>query len=207
MNTSAIVRFIAHRGVRMWVVRAALLTLAIGGVAVAVPAWAQEVEVPIDVQIPLFLKVLAFDRQFRVRATNELVVMVAYQSGNRQSTSAKDNALRALAEQTLSAEGLAVRAVAVDLDQGGLRAALRQHKASMLYITPVRGVDIEEIASAAQAARVRTFSGVTTYITRGLAVGVRRIGDRPKLVVNLRAARLEGADFSAEFLKLVQVVD
>lgn len=175
--------------------------LAIGGTPLA----AQEMEIPVAIQIPLFFKVLAFDRNVDAKQSNELVVVVAFQSGSRQSTTAKNDVARVLADLPV-AEGRTVRAVTIDLDREDLRATLRDLRATMLYVTPLRGVAIDDIATVTRAAQVTTFTGVPKYLTQGLAVGVRRLGDRPKLIVNLRVARLEGADFSAEFLKLAQVV-
>lgn len=171
----------------------------------AAPLPAQEVEIPVSTQLPLFFKVTAFDRRISSNPVNELVIAVVFQSGNRQSTTAKDEAARVLAGMP-TAEGKTVRTLTIDLDRDDLRVALREKSATMIYVTPLRGVDIAEIATVAQAAKVTTYTGVPKYIDQGLAVGVRRVGDRPKLMVNLRVARLEGADFSAEFLKLVQVV-
>ena len=172
----------------------------------SVPARAQDMEIPVATQIPLFLKVIAFDRRIEATPSTEVVMMVAFQSGYRQSTAAKDEVLRVFAELP-AADRKSVRAVAIDLDHEDLRTALRNQRVTMLYVTPLRGVAIDDIAPVVRTAKVTTFSGVPKYISQGLAVGVRRLGDRPKLMVNLRVARLEGADFSAEFLKLVQVID
>jgi hypothetical protein len=76
----------------------------------------------------------------------------------------------------------------------------------LLYVTPLRSVDIASVAAAAHDAQAMTVTGVPQHVMAGLAVGVRRLGDRPWLMVNLAQARRDGADFSAEFLKLVQVI-
>ena len=76
---------------------------------------------------------------------------------------------------------------------------------SLLYVAPLRSKDLSEIAASARAAKVTTVTGVPDYLQSGLAVSVRRQGGRPKLLVNLRAARLEGADFKAELLKLAEI--
>lgn len=170
------------------------------------PVLAQDMEIPVATQIPLFFKVTAFDRRISADSAHERVIVVAFQSGSRQSITAKDEAMRVLSSMPV-VDGKTVRAVAVDLDREALQAALRAQNASMLYVTPLRGLAISQIASAARAAQVTTYTGVPKYVGQGLAVSVRRVGDRPKLMVDLRAARLEGADFSAEFLKLVQVVE
>jgi hypothetical protein len=67
-------------------------------------------------------------------------------------------------------------------------------------------MDIAIVADAARAARVTTFTGTPRYLSEGLAVSVRYQGERPKLLINVDAARLEGAEFSAELLQLAQVM-
>lgn len=166
---------------------------------------AQDMDVPVAVQIPLFLKVLTFDRQLRARAGTEVVVAVAFQSRNRASVAAKDDALRALASVRDSVDGLPVRAVAIDLDAENIASALTKHHLTVLYVAPLRAIDIGAIAAAARTAHVTTMTGVPEYVARGLAVGVRLQRDRPKLLVNLTASKLEGADLSAELLKLAVV--
>ncbi|HYC50556.1 MAG TPA: hypothetical protein VEB19_05535, partial [Gemmatimonadaceae bacterium] len=52
---------------------------------------AQEMELPVAVQVPLFRKVLSFDRRLDVKSRAELVIAVIYQSGNRESSAVKDD--------------------------------------------------------------------------------------------------------------------
>jgi hypothetical protein len=164
-----------------------------------------EMELPVATQIPLLLKVLAFDRQLLASEHSEIVVGIVFQSGNRESSTAKTEAIRVIEESRLAVAGRPVRAVAIDLDREELETAMVAKHLCALYVTPLRAIDIADIAAAAQASKVRTLTGVPRYVARGIGVGVRLIGDRPKLMVNVTAARLEGADFSAELLKLAQV--
>ena len=178
-------------------------------VVFAIPSWpsrarAQDMEIPVTVQMPLFLKVTEFNRRVADGEPRDLVVVIAFQSGYRQSATVKDAVIRALAGTSVG--GRMVRAVPVDLDRESLQAAIPEHFAAMLYVTPLRGIAIADIAAVARSSQVATFTGVANYVSQGVAVGVRRAGDRPKLMVNLHVARDQGADFSAEFLKLVQVV-
>jgi hypothetical protein len=181
------------------------LALCVCMATVTAAAAAQEMQVPVATQIQLFLKVLTFDRQMRSRAGTEVVVGVAYQSGSRASAIAGDVALRALGLAHDSVDGLPVRAVAIDLDNEALAGALAKYRVAVLYVAPLRGVDVASIASAARAAHVMTMTGVPDYVARGLSVGVRLQRDRPKLLVNLTASKLEGSDLSAELLKLAVV--
>jgi hypothetical protein len=166
---------------------------------------AQEADVPVAIQIPLFLKVITFDRQLQARAGSELLVAVAYQSGNRASTITKDEAVRALANVSGLLDGRSVSALVIDLDRESLGDVLARHRIAVLYIAPLRAVDLAAVAAAARAARVTTMTGVPRYVPLGITVSVRLQGDRPRLLINVESARLEGADFSAELLKLAQV--
>lgn len=163
-------------------------------------------EVPVAIQIPLFLKVLAFDRQLHARAGAEVVLGVVFQSGNRASVNARDEVMRAVSSVRDSVDGLPVRAVVIDLDKEPLAGALTRNRVTVMYVAPLRAIDIAAVAAAARTAHVTTMTGVPDYVGRGLAVSVRLQRDRPKLLVNLNASRLEGADLSAELLKLAVVI-
>lgn len=167
---------------------------------------AQDMEVPVALQIPLFLKVMSFDRAAGGRVGRSLVIAVVYQSRNRASASAKDEAMHALYALPQSAERVKRRGVAIDLDSEPLATALKRERADVIYVTPLRGEDIPEIAAAAAEIGATTWTGVPRYVSQGLAVGVRRERDRPRIMINMKAARLQGCDFSAELLKLALLI-
>jgi len=167
---------------------------------------AQEMEIPVAVQVPLFLKVISFDRQLRARGgQTEYVVSIAYQSGNRASVDARDEVVRSLKADRPTVLGLPIRIVTVDLDHESLADCLKTHAASLLYITPLRAVDVAALVTTANVAGVTTVTGVPQYVAQGVAVGVRLQRDRPRILINLQGARLQGADFAAELLKLADV--
>ena len=165
---------------------------------------AQEMDVPVSVQIPLFLKVMTFDRRYG-NGGQPVIFGVLFQSGNRASVIAKNEALRAL-NSAADLEAQPVRPIPIDLDQESLSDALAREHPTAVYVTPLRAVAIGNICVATRAAQTTTFTGVPRFVTLGLAVGVRLQGERLKLLVNLPAARAEGADFRAELLMLAQVI-
>jgi uncharacterized protein DUF4154 len=183
----------------------AVVLAAIAVFGVAATAGAQDMEVPVAIQVPLFLKVISFDRHLTLDDGAELVVAVAYQSRNRTSATTKDEVTRALDLARSTTDGQTVRVITIDLDRESLAEALGRERATMLYVAPLRALDIAHIATCARAAGVTTVTGVPRYVTLGLAVSARLERDRPKLLINVEAARLEGADFRAELLKLAQV--
>lgn len=188
------------------VVTVASPALGVPGSVLGTVLAAQEMEAPVDVQLPILLKVMTFDRKLPVRAPKQVVIGVAFQSGNRASIVSKDEALRAIRAQPELMKGVAIRAVAVDLDESTLPAALARHDLTHLYVTPLRATDVGRIADWARQAGVTTMSGVASHLSDGLALGVGLRGGRPRILVNVEASRLEGADLSAELLKLAEIV-
>jgi hypothetical protein len=172
----------------------------------AARALAQDMDVPVGAQVSILLKVIGFDRQLPLRAPTELVIGIAYQSGSRASLVAKDETRRGFSEVRDGINGVPIRVETIDLDSERLDAALRRLNPTILYVTPLRAADIAAIAAATRAARVTTVTGVARYVSRGLAVGVSLHDGRPRILVNLEAARLEGADLASELLKLATIV-
>ena len=167
---------------------------------------AQDMEVPVTLHIPLFFKVMSFDRSFPARTGRSLVIAVVYQRGNRASIEARDEALRAIARTPRSADGVVRRGIAVDLDSESLTPRLIRESADVVYITPLRSIDIRTIVTAAEAAGASTWTGVVSYMAHGVSVGVRLERDRPRIVINLDASHRQRIDFSSELLKLAEVI-
>lgn len=187
-------RLIAHAAI-------ALSFLVATSATTSVPA--QEMELPVSIQVPLFLKVISFDRLRNQLPDAMIVVGIAYQSGYRTSSNTRDEVDRSLR----AANDRRIKVVIIDLDRDDLGKELQEHKITLLYVSPLRSYSIADIASAAVAVRAMTVTGVPQYVEQGLAVGARLQGDRPKLMVNLPASRRGGANFSAELLKLAQVLE
>jgi hypothetical protein len=196
----------SRTGARRFLSLAAIALLAAALGAPGSPLAAQEMEAPVAVQLPILLKVMTFDRKLPTRAPRTVVVGIAFQGGNRASIVAKDEALRIIAAQAELTRGVTLRAVAVDLDATTLPEALRRHDLTHLYVTPLRAVDVRRIADWARQAGVTTMTGVAAHLQDGLAIGVGLRGGRPRILVNVEASRLEGADLSSELLKLAEIV-
>jgi hypothetical protein len=168
-------------------------------------ARAQEMDVAPAIQLPILAKVISFDRQLRTRAPDGPTVGVVFQSGNRASVLAKDEAIRTL-NAMREGDGPRIKTVAIDLDHDRLEDALSTNGVTTLYVTPLRATDIGALAARAREGHVTTMTGVPRYVAQGLGVGVGQRGGRPKILINLEACRLEGADFGAELLKLAEIV-
>ena len=170
------------------------------------PLSAQEMDVPVRMQVPILLKVISFDRHLHTRAPREVVVGVLMQGGYRASVVARDEAVEVLTAPATSVDGLPVRVVIFDLDRQDIREVFTNRPLTHLYVTPLRAIDIRELAAHARTARVTTMTGVTEQLSGGLSLGVGLRDGRPKILVNVGASRAEGADLSAELLKLAELI-
>jgi hypothetical protein len=171
---------------------------------------AQDMGVPVDVQIPLLYKILTFDRKLGERAAgDDIVIAIIYQEAFRASVTARNQVTetaRRIGESSIL--GHPVHWVSLDLGEvTDLAAAFARHRVDVIYVAPLRGVGLEQITSAARGARVTSFTGVPDFVDRGVAVGIGLHRDRAQILINLRAARAEGAEFGSPLLNLARVIE
>ena len=171
-------------------------------------AGAQEVAVPVDLQVPLLVKVLGFDRKLTAAPDAELVIGVLFQAKFRSSLNVADEvreAVKRLPSGVIA--GRRIRSVAIDLDgTPNLGMALARLRVGVLYVAPLRAVDLRDVMTTCRDAGVTTVTGVPDYVETGLSIGIGSRGERPEIVINLAASRAEGADLNAQLLKLARVI-
>ena len=169
---------------------------------------AQKMEVPIKLQYPIFLKIMTYDRTLKARGDDSVTFAVLYEQHFRPSFNAMEEFLNTLSESPVNIiAGLPVRGVAIDLnDETDLADELRSHHVDILYVAPLRAVQMKDISSITRAAKVLTVTGVTKYVEEGLSVSVGVRGEKPQLLINLAASRAEGADFDSRLLELARII-
>ncbi len=158
---------------------------------------------PVDLQFSLFYRILTYDRTLERRLAGGLVIGIVYQHRFRSSALAREQALR---QQPPAGVGFQARFVSIDLDEGvDLASVVAEAGCDVLYVAPLRAVGIRTITAVSRARGLLTLTGVADYVEAGLAVGVGLRGDRPEILVNVAASRAEGADFSAQLLRLARI--
>jgi len=169
---------------------------------------AHEMPVPPPMQALLFVKILTFDRNLKVRAGKDVRIGVLYQKKVRSSLEAQEEFLLAMCgDPSQRIEGLALNCVAIewtgarDVEDALVRKGIR-----FLYVTPLRAVAIEEIVAISRARKITTLTGVPEYVDQGIALGLSLRAERPLIVIHVAAARAEGADIDSQLLKLARVV-
>ncbi len=164
-------------------------------------------ELPPDEQYSLLTKILTYDRALKARAGDVIVVGILYQSDFAESRRTKDELVRAIEKSPVErVRGLPIRYVPIDARGTGLSPdELHRLGVTVLYLTPLRDIPIEGIAELCRTSRVPSMTGVYDHVEAGIAVGILHDGSNRVFRVNLAEAKLQGADFSSQFLKLAQV--
>lgn len=167
---------------------------------------AQEMAVPVAVQMSVFFRVLEYDRDLANRVGDELVIGIAYQRRNRASLNARDEVLVASQGET-SVMGIRISYVELPVpDDDSFADSVQAYGVDVLYISPLRSVRVEDVIAAAAEQGALTWTGVVEYCERGAAVAIGVRGGRAEIVINLDAARAVGARFGAQLLKLARLV-
>jgi hypothetical protein len=191
-----------HRYIK--ILLAVLLIIQLAGTASAV-----EMEVPIDIQIPLFLKILPFDRNLKKRVGDEIVLGIVYLEKFRKSLNVKiqlENFLEKSRENEI--DDVPFRYVLINLSSlAEFKAILAREKIDIVYITPLRAIAVETLVSDCRSMGITSLTGVPAYCELGIAISIGSKGGSPLIIINLSGARSEGADFSSRLLKLARVIN
>lgn len=175
--------------------------------AIALSAAAQEMPVPIDLQHNLFCKILSYDRTLTAEARDNIVIGIMYQS--RYITSLNtvkqfSEAIEKTSGETIS--GKLVKYVHIDIMDKDISEAVEEHNPDVLYVAPLRAVNIKDIAEVCRTREILSMTGVPEYCQQGISVGLGEMEGRPRIIINLAASRAEGANFSSLLLKLATII-
>jgi hypothetical protein len=183
--------------------RAAAMLCAIAAI-LATLARAQEMNVPVDIQAAILPKILSFERSTSLEKSG-LVVGILYQSRVRSSLVCA-NDMAELLPRSSAQKG--IQCVMIEMtSESEVSRRLAEEGVNLVYVTPMRSLDIGGLGRLLQSRRVLSFTGVPSYVDAGVALGVDTRENRPVILVNLTATKAVGAEFSSQMLRLARVVE
>jgi hypothetical protein len=162
--------------------------------------------VPFDVQVPLVLKALTYDRNLKSRAGDQVRIAVVVPSRGRGAAADLSASLAALPERTVNGMPVVFKEVPFT-DQASLDQALAQGRWAAAYVMPGFGQEeLAQIRRVCESRRVLAVAALADEVEQGLAFGIGAQGGKPQLVVNLPTARACGTDFDLALLRLAKVI-
>jgi len=170
----------------------------------------EKARVSCDIQFDLAVKILAFDRKLSARVGDELVFGIIYQGDYPASLQVKTEMERAIAAAPFKKVGaIPIRTAAVDLSRAARwEQELKDNGIDVVYLAPLReqAKALERILLVCRELKLTTIASLPDYPSRGAAIGFEPAGAKPVIIINLSAARIEGADFSSRLLGMAKVI-
>jgi hypothetical protein len=190
------------RGARLCVSVALLVVVTASSVSVAGVGF-----VPFDVQIPLVLKALTYDRRLKSRVSDTVRIAVVSPPGkSREAIEEFQASLEKLPARSINGMPVTFKEIARG-DEPSLDRELRDGRWAAVYAMPGFGAeDLAKIRKAGESARVLLVAAAAEDVERGLAFGVGAEGGKPQIVVNLPSTLACGSDFDLALLRLGKVI-
>ena len=167
-----------------------------------------QLEVPADRQVLILSRALSYDSELKARAGNDLQVGVLSKPGHAASeamATAMLKAFRVILNVKVQGLTLGVRALSYTTP-AALAAAVIAQGIDVIYVCAGLDQDLPAIVEVTRKRHIVSLASNEGQVTRGLALGVFAVEARPTIVVNLVAARNEGASFSSELLRVAKVI-
>lgn len=167
---------------------------------------AQELNVPISVQVDLLGRILYYERGLQNRPEDQLSVLVLVRARNNESLRAAGQ-LEAQLERakTLGGKKLSYRRVSFE-SAAQVRKAVLAERAYLLYLTPGLDDELGNVAAGLKGITVLTVSTLAGAVQGGTVLGFELVSSKSRIVVNLTRARAQNLDFSAQLLRIAQVI-
>jgi hypothetical protein len=162
--------------------------------------------VPFEVQIPLVLKALTYDRRLKSRVSDEVRIAIVAPAKDRDVVADFHASVRKLPTRTVNGLPVTFKEVARG-DDDPLDRELRDGRWAAVYTLPGFSEDeLQRIRKAGEAAHVLLVAADAEDVERGLAFGVGADGGKPQIVVHLPRSVACGSDFDLAFLRLGRVI-
>ncbi len=157
-----------------------------------------------ELQIPLILKILTYDRHIESKAGEQVVVGIVYAPTDPSSVAAANevgDVLFRFQDKTVKRLPIRYRLVEYSTPEA-LERTIDRWGISVLWVAPGSAKNLAGITSVSRRKDVTTTTGVPDYVRRGVAVGLDLGDARPQILIHLEAAKEEGCEFDASLLRI-----
>lgn len=161
-----------------------------------------------ELQVPLILKVLTYDRHFEEKAGKEVAIGIVYAPADPGSVAAA-NQIAAILYRFggKTVKRLPVRYYMVDYTTPeNLERSITQRGIGVLYVSPGNLRNLPGLTRVSQAKGIITTTGVPDYVRRGVSVGIGVSDERPQILINQTSSKAEGSEFDASLLRIATLL-
>lgn len=162
--------------------------------------------VPFEVQVPLVLKALTYDRTLKARVGDQvrIAILIPPKSGRGRADELQAS-IDSMPNRTVA--GLPVTFKELTADASGLDQAFGDGRWAAMYVLPgFNREELAEIRRICEKRRILAVAASSDEIERGLAFGIGAQSGKPEIIVNLAVSKACGSDFDLALLRLAKVI-
>ncbi len=156
----------------------------------------------------LILRILSYDHNLRMRAGERVTVLVLHHPYDEGSLRTREELVGSLKKmQKVRVAGLPINVVSMSYsDTRGLESKIAQTRPAAIFVCPGLDGDLGSISAVTRRSSALTISTAEPDVRRGLSVAIVRRDGKDRIIINVPAARAEGARFDAGLLQLATLV-
>ena len=168
---------------------------------------AQQIVVPVQIQIPLLLKVISLEKNISSHS-DKYSIGIIFQQSSQVSRELKDQLLAMNGKkESFLLNGTRVNFIPFEINsERDITRLLDNQRVDAVYIPPLQSMNITMLTDATKSNRVLSLTGVPEYVDLGVSVGIGIEGEKPEVVINVTASKEEGVKFSSKVLKMVRII-
>jgi hypothetical protein len=168
-------------------------------------ASAEDIPVPVGLQIDLLAKVVLYDRNFAARVRDRVQVLILTRSGDAGSERTARH-LEAAFERVGKLGPFPVDYTTTEFrDPSSLSKRCRERSIDVVYLTPEFDAELSQIVPALTGLDLLSVSVNPVHVPERVVLGFDLVSGKPKLLVHLDQARLQNVAFRSDLLKLARV--
>ena len=178
-------------------------------VIVSAPLSADNGDVPIELQAKLLLTALTYNNKLKEGEDKMLGIGCVYfpeiPQSKEQAVSFQ-NACMKFENNTV--QGHTIKTVLIPYNgNDDFKSKLSEHCLEVLYVANRTKELCQEITQVTRAKKILSFTSAVDLVADcGLSMAVGLTDNKPKIYLNRASAQLEGAEFSAKFLRIAELV-
>ncbi|MFH1050219.1 MAG: YfiR/HmsC family protein [bacterium] len=168
--------------------------------------YSQEVEVPIDLQLSIFVKIMPLEKKLsqKISEKKNINILIVYQNKYRPSLNERNNIIAFFRNNENKMYSVSDM---IFYEENTVKNYILGNKIDVVLITSLRAVDISQLSEISKLTQVLTLTTLASQVEKGLSVGIEKHKEKPQILINLEQLKREGAVFSSHLLKIARVIE
>ena len=167
-------------------------------------------KIPVDLQAKLFLTALTYEKNMKEKAVGQFDIGILYfpwLPKSKKEALLFSKALESFKDKKISGLNFNVFLFTYN-GAASIKEAIAHKHVEALFIAEGTERSLKEIIQLTRSEKILSWTNKTEYVAScGVTIGVGIKENKPKIYINLTSAKSEGADFSAKFLRIAEIVD